>query len=151
MAQDPEIPARELNTEDVAAVAPPPRRGFMRRHWGKVGLLTFIGIPAALLVVWSLVALNFTYSSGNRVGFVQKISRKGWVCKTWEGELQMSNIPGSAPQLFAFTVRSDSVAAAMEAVLGKQVELTYQEHKGVPLSCFGETSYFIVGVRSLGG
>ena len=152
MANDPEIPARELNTEDVATVAAAaPRKGLLRRNWGKVTLLTLVGVPALLLVTWSYAALSFAYSSGNRVGFVQKISRKGWVCKTWEGELQMSNIPGSAPQLFTFTVRDDSVASAIEAALGKQVELTYEEHKGVPLSCFGETPYFVVGVRALGG
>lgn len=152
MANDPEIPARELNTEDVAAVAAAaPRKSVLRRHWGKVTLLTLVGVPALLLFAWSWVALGFTYSSGNRVGYVQKISRKGWVCKTWEGELQMSNIPGSAPQLFTFSVRSDSVAHAIEAGLGKQVELSYEEHKGVPLSCFGETPYFVVGVRTLQG
>jgi hypothetical protein len=152
MAQDPEIPARELNTEDVAAIAPQPRRkGFLRRHWGKVTLLILVGVPALMIFVWSMVALTFTYSSGNRVGYVQKISRKGWLCKTWEGELQMSNIPGSAPILFAFSVRSDSVAALIEATMGQRVELQYEEHPGVPTSCFGETPHFIVGVKSLEG
>ena len=146
MARDPEIPERELNTEDVAAI-PPPRRGFARRHWGKLTLSLLFGIPILALTIWSYAALSFSYSTGNRVGYVQKISKKGWICKTWEGELQMSNIPGSAPQLFTFTVRSDSVAQAIENTLGKQVELTYDEHKGVILSCFGETQHYVVGVK----
>lgn len=150
MAQDPDIPVRELNTEDVASIKNEKKPGFARRNWGKLTLLTLIGVPTLALVAWSYAALAYTYSAGNRVGFVQKLSNKGYVCKTWEGELQISNIPGSAPTLFAFTVRDDSVARAIEAVMGKQVELQYEEHPGVPLSCFGETAYFVVGVRALG-
>jgi hypothetical protein len=148
MAQDPELPPRELNTEDVATVTEP-RKSFKRRHWGKLTLLTLVGVPTLVMVIWSYGALAFTYSSGNRVGFVQKLSRKGWVCKTWEGELQLSSIPGSAPVLFQFSVRDDSVARAIEAVMGNQVELQYEEHPGVPLSCFGETPYFVTGVRKV--
>lgn len=151
MPEDPEIPAREINTEDVAAVAGEVRRkGFARRHWGKLTLLVLTAGPLLVLVAWSLAALSFSYSSGNRVGYVQKISLKGWVCKTWEGELQMSNIPGSAPILFEFTVRSDSIAHAMERTMGQRVELQYEEHPGVPLRCFGETAHFVVGVKALG-
>jgi hypothetical protein len=151
MAQDPELPPRELNTEDVATVSPPRKQSLKRRHWGKLTLLTLVGVPLVVIVAWSYAAMGFTYSSGARVGFVQKLSKKGWLCKTWEGELQMSSVPGSAPQLFAFSVRSDSVAAAIEAAMRNRVELQYAEHPGVPLRCFGETSYFVVGVRSLGG
>ncbi len=147
MAQDPDIPARELNTEDVVSVSPQKKKGFARRNWGKLTLLTLIGAPIGSLLIWSYVALAITYSSGNRVGFVQKLSNKGWVCKTWEGELQISNIPGSAPVLFTFTVENDSVAKAIEAMMGKQVELAYREHLNVPLSCFGETNYKVIGVK----
>jgi hypothetical protein len=80
---------------------------------------------------------------------VQKFSKKGWLCKTWEGEMQMSNIPGSAPILFQFSVRSDSVAQAIQAVAGQQVALIYEEHRGVPTDCFGETPYFVTGVRQV--
>ena len=152
MSQDAEIPPRELNTEDVAAVAAAQRKpGFSRRHWGKLTLLSVIGIPLLILVVWSYGALAVSYSSGKRVGFVQKISKKGWVCKTWEGDLQLSNIPGSAPVLFQFTVRDDSVARVIEGLLGNQLELDYEEHQGVPLSCFGDTPYFVVGAKKVGG
>ena len=151
MAQDPEIPPREITTEDVAAVSARPRKGLLRRHWGKVALLILVGVPVLMVSIWSMVALSFSYSSGTRVGYVQKISRKGWLCKTWEGELQMSNIPGSAPILFNFSVRGDSVAGMIESTMGKRVELRYEEHRGVPTSCFGETSYFIVGVKPLEG
>lgn len=150
MAQDPELPPRELNTEDVVTVNTPRKQSLIRRHWGKLTLFILLGLPLVVLIAWSYAALGFTYSSGTRVGFVQKLSKKGWICKTWEGELQMSSIPGSAPQLFEFSVRGDSLAAAIESAMRGRVELQYAEHPGVPLNCFGETPYFVVGVKSLG-
>ena len=149
MAETPEIPERAMTTEDLASQLPPPRKSFLRRHWGKLTLLLLVAIPTLTLVIWSYAALAYSYSAGNRVGWVQKLSKKGWVCKTWEGEMQMSNIPGSAPILFHFTVRSDSIAHLIEQSMGRQVELQYDEHVGVPLSCFGDTPYFVKGVRTV--
>ena len=134
-------PAREEVVE--------PRRGFLRRHWGKLTIFSVILLPALIFTIWAGVTLSFSYSSGERVGHVQKLSRKGWLCKSWEGELQMSNIPGSAPLLFEFSVRSDSIARAIEAASGRRVSLSYEQHIGVPSRCFGETEYFITGVREL--
>ena len=128
---------------------PPPRRGFLRRHWGKLTLAMLILGPLVVFASWAAITLSYTYSSGQRVGYVQKLSRKGWLCKTWEGELQMSNIPGSAPMLFEFTVRSDSLARVIESTEGRPVALLYEQHVGVPSRCFGETEYFIVGVREV--
>lgn len=137
-------------------IEPPPRRepvepqhGFFKKHWGKLTIAAVVLVPSLLFVVWSAITLAFTFSTGDRVGYVQKLSRKGWICKTWEGELQMSNIPGSAPILFQFSVRSDSLARAIQATEGRRVALTYEEHPGVPTSCFGETPYFVVGVREV--
>jgi len=90
---------------------------------------------------------HVAYSSGERAGYVQKFSRKGWVCKTWEGELAMVAVPGSMPEKFYFTVRNDSVAALINQSLGKRVALHYNQHKGVPTSCFGETEYFVSDVK----
>jgi hypothetical protein len=97
--------------------------------------------------LWVGVTLGYTYSEGTRTGFVQKLSSKGWLCKTWEGELAMTTVPGTAPQIFNFSVRSDSVASEIEKTAGSQVTLYYKEHRGVPTSCFGETPYFVEGVR----
>ncbi|MFN8668263.1 MAG: hypothetical protein U0164_13890 [Gemmatimonadaceae bacterium] len=144
---DPEIPERGYTTKDVAEVEAPKKKSFVRRHWGKLALTALVGIPTAVQFARSYAALAFTYSSGDRIGYVQKLSRKGWVCKTWEGELQISNIPGSAPVLFYFTVRSDSVAKAIQGAEGRQVALSFEQHPGIPLSCFGDTEYFISGVR----
>ncbi len=144
---DPEIPERGYTTKDVAEVEAPKKKSFARRHWGKLAIAALVGIPTGVQFARSYAALAFTYSSGDRIGYVQKLSRKGWVCKTWEGELQISNIPGSAPVLFYFTVRSDSVAKAIQGAEGRQVALSFEQHPGIPLSCFGDTEYFISGVR----
>jgi hypothetical protein len=78
---------------------------------------------------------------------VQKFSRKGWVCKTWEGELAMANLPGTMPEVFAFSVRDEATAAKLNGMMGKRVVLTYEQHLGIPTDCFGETSYFVVSAR----
>jgi len=140
----------ESTAPAAPAVVAQPRHGFFRRHWGKSIIALIVLLPTVVFTIWSGVALSFTYSSGERVGFVQKLAKKGWVCKTWEGELQMSNIPGSAPMLFVFTVRSDSLARAIEQSEGKQVSLHYEQHMGVPSSCFGDTQYFVTSQRVLG-
>ena len=125
------------------------RPSFFRRHWGKLAIAGVILIPALVFTIWAGVALSWSYSEGNRVGYLQKLSRRGWLCKTWEGELQLSNIPGSAPILFQFTIRSDSIAKVLENAGGKQIQLFYEQHVGVPTRCFGDTEYFVVGVRTL--
>jgi hypothetical protein len=134
------------NPEIVAAPAPPKKKG----HRFAVLILLLILIPAVVVALWIWVALGYTYASGQRAGYVQKISKKGWLCKTWEGELAMANLPGTMPQIFTFTVRNDSIASIIEQNIGKQVSLTYDQHKGIPTSCFGETSYFITEAHRVG-
>ncbi len=103
--------------------------------------------PILLYVLYAWSALAWSYSEGERAGYVQKFSRKGWLCKTWEGELAMVSIPGSMPEKFYFTVRDDAVAARINQALGRRVALGYEQHKGVPSSCFGETEYFVTDVK----
>jgi len=121
-----------------------------RRRWPWLLAGGLIGLPALLLAAWTVIALSYTYSRGDRAGYIQKLSKKGWICKTWEGELAMVNIPGAMQERFPFTVRSDSLARAMNAMMGSQVSLTYEEHRGVPGSCFGETNYFVTAARPVG-
>ncbi|BCG49047.1 hypothetical protein GEOBRER4_n3945 [Citrifermentans bremense] len=102
-----------------------------------------------LFVAYVYAALHFSFSKGDRVGYVQKFSEKGWVCKTWEGELQMLPVPGSIPERFPFSVRDDAVVAKINATLGKKVSLTYEQHKGIPTNCFGESEYYVVDVKTL--
>ena len=134
-------------TEIPAPTVPPPKK----RHRGRILITLIILIPILIFALWSWVTLGYAYSTGERAGYVQKLSKKGWLCKTWEGELAMVNLPGSiTPQIFNFTVRSDSIAAIIEGDLGKRVSLTYEEHRGVPTSCFGDTGYFVKNVRVVG-
>ena len=105
-------------------------------------------VPVLLFSVYAGAALNWSYSDGTRAGIVQKLSNKGWLCKTWEGELAMSTVPGVAPTLWHFTIRDDRVAEQVTAMLGRTVVLHYKEHRGVPTSCFGETTYFVDSVSA---
>jgi hypothetical protein len=114
----------------------------------KLIIAAAIVTPLLLLVLYTWSALNWSYSEGQRAGVVQKFSRKGWVCKTWEGELAMVPVPGTTtPELFNFTVRDDLVAEQLNSSLGKRVALTYHQHKGIPTSCFGETEYYVVAIK----
>ncbi len=112
--------------------------------------LTILLVSAiALFSLYVYMALNWSYSSGERAGFLQKVSHKGWVCKTWEGELSLVAMPGSAPEKFLFTVRDEAVAQKVSAAAGKRVTLNYEQHKGLPSSCFGDTEYFVVDVKPI--
>jgi len=120
------------------------RFGRSLRNYLLLGL--FLAIVAVALYL--VVASRWSYSSGERAGYVQKFSKKGWVCKTWEGEIAMANLPGAMPQLFAFTVRDEAVAAQINSQLGARVVLGYEQHLGLP-SCFGETQYWVKSVRAV--
>ena len=106
-----------------------------------------LAAPILLFVLYTWSALAWSYSEGERAGYVQKFSKKGWICKTWEGELAMVSIPGSMPEKFYFSVRNDSIAQHINDTLGKRVALVYEQHKGVPTSCFGDTEYFVTDVK----
>jgi len=103
----------------------------------------------ALFALYIYVALNWSYSTGERAGFLQKVSNKGWICKTWEGELSLIAMPGAAPEKFLFTVRDEAIAQKISAAAGKRVTLNYEQHKGLPTSCFGDTDYFVTGVTEI--
>ena len=112
--------------------------------------LTILLVSAiALFSLYVYMALNWSYSSGERAGFLQKVSHKGWICKTWEGELSLVAMPGSAPEKFLFTVRDEVVAQKVSAAAGKRVTLNYEQHKGLPSSCFGDTEYFVIDVKPI--
>jgi len=119
-----------------------------KSRWG-LWLLGIVVIPAVLFATYTWITLNWSYSSGERAGFVQKFSHKGWVCKTWEGEMAMVSMPGTMSEKFYFTVRDDAIATQINTLLGKKVTLTYEQQRGVPTSCFGDTEYFVTAVKSL--
>jgi len=108
-----------------------------------------VALPILLFTFFTWSSLAWVFSEGDRAGYVQKFSKMGWICKTWEGELSMVAVPGSTPEKFYFTVKSDSVAALINSSLGKRVAIHYQQHKGVPTSCFGLTEYYVTNVRTV--
>src|SRR5437868_6763982 len=108
--------------------------------------LSFVAL-VLLVTAWFVFAWHWSYSDGERAGWVQKLSRKGWVCKTWEGEQALVSLPGtSSVEKFQFTVHDEATAQAINKVMGRRVNLHYEEKVGLPGSCFGETRYFVTGV-----
>ena len=131
----------------AAADTRPParrRRGFTSYVvWGLI-LALVLGLLYTLFMLW------FSYSEGERAGVLQKFSRRGWICKTYEGEIAMYVVGGVAPQIWHFSVRDAETAAALNKAVGRQVRLHYTEHPGLPSNCFGETDYFVDGVEIVG-
>jgi hypothetical protein len=112
-------------------------------------LIILVVTATALFALYIYGALSWSYSTGERAGFLQKVSNKGWICKTWEGELSLVAIPGNEQEKFLFTVRDEAVAQKVNAAAGKRVTLNYEQHKGLPSSCFGDTEYFVVDVKPI--
>ncbi len=106
-------------------------------------LVLFLLFLLLLLAAYLWVVTKWSYSSGERAGWVQKLSNKGWICKTWEGELALVSLPGSTTEKFYFTVRNEAVAQDIQKAMGKRVALHYEEKVGLPTSCFGETRHFV--------
>ncbi|HTN48985.1 MAG TPA: hypothetical protein VMK32_06105 [Burkholderiaceae bacterium] len=127
-----------------------PSRAQGRRGPSRLKLLFWLVIvPLVLAAAYFFVVLKWNYSSGERAGWVQKFSRKGWLCKTWEGEMAMVTMPGSTPEKFLFTVWDDRVADQINRVMGKRVTVHYEEKVGLPTTCFGETRHFVIGVAAV--
>jgi hypothetical protein len=106
-------------------------------------------VPMVGLIIYTWIALSWSFSKGERAGYIQKLSKSGWVCKTWEGEMAMVTMPGAIPDKFLFSVRDEKVAERINKFAGKRVALVYEQHKGLPTSCFGDTEYFIVDVKAI--
>lgn len=110
-----------------------------------LGVLLLVALLFFGLYLWAV--LSWAYSEGERAGILQKFSSKGWICKTYEGELAISIVPGVTPIIWYFSVRDESLMPQISTALGKRVVLHYREHRGLPTTCFGETSYFVTGLR----
>ena len=115
-------------------------------------LKIFIGFLIAVvlgLVGFTWITLHWSYSEGERSGFLQKFSRKGWICKTWEGEMWLQTLPGTVAEKFAFTVREDDIAKQLTADIGNRVTVHYAQRKWIPTSCFGDTEYFVTTAKAV--
>ena len=130
---------------NATAVSPAPRRSRFRWY-----LLGFVAAVLALAVLYTMFMLWWSYSDGERAGVLQKFSQRGWVCKTYEGELALYVVAGVAPQIWNFSVRDAAVAAELGRHVGQNVRLHYREHRGLPTSCFGETDYFVDRLEVIG-
>jgi hypothetical protein len=125
----------------------PPTRS---RRLSRVALLLgIVAIPFMLFSLYVGLMLAWSYSDGERAGILQKFSRKGWLCKTYEGELAMSIVPGVSPTIWEFSVRDEAMVPKLRNAIGRRVVLHYTEHRGVPTSCFGQTNYFVDSVASV--
>jgi hypothetical protein len=114
--------------------------------------LRIIGVILAIVLLvagYFWLVLTWNYSTGERAGWVQKFSKKGWICKTWEGELTLITMPGGIPEKFLFTVWDDEVAKRLNQSMGKRVALHYDEKVGLPTSCFGDTRYYVTRISSV--
>lgn len=112
----------------------------------RVLVLLLVGLLLAT-AGWTWLTLNWSYSEGERAGYVQKFSKKGWLCKTWEGEIALVTMPGAIPEKFEFTVSDDAVAQRINTMAGRRVVLSYRQHKFIPVSCYGDTEYFVVDIK----
>jgi hypothetical protein len=112
-----------------------------------LAIFVVVIVAAVLVAAYFAFVLNWNYSTGERAGWVQKFSKKGWLCKTWEGELALVTMPGTAQEKFLFTVRDDTVAELINHHMGKRVSLHYEEKIGLPTTCFGETRHFVNGLK----
>jgi hypothetical protein len=114
------------------------------RRGGRFGRILLVVLVLAVLAgaLWTWFSLSWAYSEGERAGVLQKFSKKGWICKTYEGELALYVVGGVAPQIWYFSARDDKVAQELSAAVGEHIRLHYTEHRGVPTSCFAETPYF---------
>jgi len=106
-------------------------------------LASIIVAAAVLCALYLWIVLHWSYSEGERAGYLQKLSKKGWLCKTWEGEILLSSMPGAIPERFAFTVRDPAVVKQLQNAMGQRVQLSYSQHVGVPTTCFGDTGYYV--------
>ena len=143
METPPEPSAVPPEPSAPSAAPPSPRR----RRWKlKAFLAGLVLLPVLFVAFYTLIMLSYAYSEGNRAGYLQKFSRRGWLCKTYEGELLMTSVPGVAPTVWEFSVRDEAVARQLTDVSGKRVVLFYEEHRGLPTDCFGATNYFVDSV-----
>ena len=128
-----------LQTSTTAIGSPPVqprRRGFRAWFWGLLALAVLLGALYTAFMLW------YPYSEGERAGVLQKFSHRGWICKTYEGELALYVVGGVAPQIWHFSARDADIVRQLRDAVGRQVRIQYEEHRGLPTDCFGETAYF---------
>jgi hypothetical protein len=135
-----------MTAPEAQASAPAPKS--KRRRWPVV-VATLLVVPLLLFAIYTFFVVSWSYSEGERSGTLQKFSRKGWLCKTYEGELAQYVVGGVAPQIWYFTVRDEALVRQMSDAVGQNVQVHYSEHRGVPTDCFGDTPYWVDQVKAI--
>ena len=110
----------------------------------------FIGIIVGLILVlvgFTWLTLHWSYSDGERAGLLQKFSRRGWICKTYEGEMVLATVATVNAEKFLFTVRDPDIAKQLTSYIGDHIKVHYEQRKWIPTSCFGDTEYFVTSVQ----
>jgi hypothetical protein len=109
-----------------------------------------LALAIVLAVLYTAFMLWYSYSEGERAGVLQKFSKRGWICKTYEGELALYVVGGVAPQIWHFSVRDEALAEQLHEAVGQRLRIRYEEHRGLPTDCFGETDYFAIRFEEIG-
>ncbi|MGV8057212.1 MAG: hypothetical protein AB2L12_04115 [Smithellaceae bacterium] len=122
--------------------------GKNKTRW-KLWIAGILLVPIIGFILYTWFTLTWSFSKGERAGYIQKLSKSGWICKTWEGEMAMVTMPGAIPDKFLFSIRNEEVARRINQYAGKRVVLIYEQHRGIPTSCFGDTEYFIVDAKTI--
>lgn len=125
----------------------PPHKKTVRRFFKKWFAILLV-LAIVIFGIWSWVATRFPYATEEVTGYVQSFKKQGWLCKTWEGQMVVSGIPGSIPSIQTFTVKNDSIAEALQGAMQNRLTITLDQHRGVPASCFGETQSYLTGFRT---
>ena len=110
----------------------------------------FIGIIVGLILAlagFTWLTLHWSYSDGERAGLLQKFSRRGWICKTYEGEMVLATVATVNAEKFLFTVRDADIAKQLTGYIGDHITVHYEQRKWIPTSCFGDTEYFVTSVQ----
>lgn len=112
--------------------------------FGLIGLFIVGSLGAGIVgsfIPWAAVQ----YSDGERTGLVNKISHKGLICQTWEGQMLVGNGNNVDPEEYFFTVKDDAVVKQVQDAQGKIATLHYKQY-ALSSNCWGDTSYEVVGV-----
>lgn len=113
-------------------------------------LFTFAAVGMLVVGILYMVWCNWTYSQGTRTGVLIKISQKGYVFKTEEGQLNLGGFStgesdGLIGNIWNFSMKDESIYRELEKLEGKKVTLKYKEiNKSMPWQ--GDTNYFVYGV-----
>ena len=88
-----------------------------------------------------------TYSEGERSGELVKFSKKGLVCKTWEGQMNTGGVSNGAANTWEFTVEDEGVAKILQNKLGQKIDVNYKQEV-MTGPCRSETNYFVKSTSS---